>query len=436
MRDEPVAVIGLGPVGLTLALVLAEAGAEVIGVEADPTRAAALARGESALEEPGLADLLARMLAEGRFRVQAVPSPCPVQIIAVGTPLDPATAAPDLTELRAATAAVAKVLRAGDLVILRSTVPVGATRTEVAPILAATGVAHDLVTCPERTLEGAALAELRSLPQILGGLTPQATDRAAALFGRITPQCLPVSTPEAAEIAKLAGNTLRDLQFAFANEIALLAEASRADMAEIVHASTHLYPRAGLARPGPVGGPCLSKDPGLLTASARALGLALTLPDAGRQVNAALPERIVARLAERIAPPGRIALIGLAFKARPEVADLRGTPALGVIAALRRHWPGAALIGADPRLAPETAAAALGIDVAPGPEAAAKGADLALLLTDTPRIDAGGLRRLAAVMAPGGTIHDCWPRLPADSPLPNRVAYLGLGRAAAPGSPA
>lgn len=421
-------VIGLGYVGLTLAVAMAEAGMTVVGVEQDANRRAALAAGRVDIHEPGLAEAIVRHLASARLTIAATPPQCRAHIVCVGTQSADQDGMAQLTQ---AVTGVAAALAAGDLVILRSTMPVGGTRKIVAPLLAERDV--HLAYCPERTAEGAAVAELAHLPQIVGGLTTTATEAAGTLFERMGVDVLTVSTPEAAEISKLSANALRDLVFAFANETAKLAEAAGADVAEIVRVTNEGYPRAGLARPGPVGGPCLTKDPTLLVDSATALGSHAHLANLARSINAQIPahalQTIIAEWGDRPAPR-RILLAGLAFKGRPETSDTRGSPTGALLQICRVHWPDAEYVGADPWVSDADARRAFDIPAQWPLHRAAHGADIVVLNTNHAGFSALDPVELAANMGPGGLIYDFWAQLQiGETQLPGGVRYRAFGAA-------
>src|SRR6516165_10965334 len=258
MANYDIGVIGLGYVGLTLGTVLAETGNQVIGVEkrsevVDQTNA-----GVPHFSEPGLEEALSRVVGSGSLvAVQRLDSEavCDTYIITVGTPLSSdGIVRTDMIE--AASREVSANMRDGALVVLRSTVKVGITRDVVSPILAASGKRFDIAMCPERTLEGDALQELRQLPQIVGADDAAVSDRAAAVFRRLTNSIVQVSSPEAAEIIKLVDNTYRDVQFAFANEVARLCDEFEVDAQEVISSGKLGYKRTNVPKPGLVGGPC------------------------------------------------------------------------------------------------------------------------------------------------------------------------------------
>ena len=261
MTEYDIGIVGLGYVGLTLATVLADVGYSVIGVEKRSHLVDLTNGGIPHFSEAGLSDALRRVTATGRLVATEEFGPditCGTYIITVGTPLSE-TGDVRLDMIEAATQQVAGNMPDDALVILRSTVKVETTRKVVAPILARTGKRFHIAMCPERTLEGRALQELRELPQIIGADNPNASDRAAAVFQRITSTIVTVSTPETAEIVKLVDNTFRDVQFAFANEVARLCDAFGVNAHEVISAGKLGYSRTNVALPGLVGGPCLEK---------------------------------------------------------------------------------------------------------------------------------------------------------------------------------
>src|SRR5262249_45535196 len=153
-----------------------------------------------------------------------------------------------------------------------------------------------LAFCPERTIEGKAIAEMQSLPQVIGGIDEQSTGRAEALFRMITSKIVRVSSLEAAEMIKLINNTYRDLTFAFADEVALIAERMGLSAAEMIHAANVDYPRSHVAQPGFVGGPCLEKDTLILIDSLKKIDFKPRVIEEARKINHALPDHVARRI--------------------------------------------------------------------------------------------------------------------------------------------
>jgi len=433
-KDSNVCIIGLGYVGLTLAVAMAEAGFSVEGVERDQKVLDALVTGKAHFSEAGLDTVLADQIAAGRFRFSktiGADSKATVFIVTVGTPVgsDKRTQSAGLL---AVTNMIANVLKDGDLIILRSTVRIGTSRDTVLPILDATGRKYQLAFCPERTLEGKALLELRSLPQIVGGIDATSTFRASQIFSFLTPSVVRVHDLETAEMVKLVNNTQRDFVFAFANEVAAMCDAVGISAKEVIDAGNLGYPRANLPLPGPVGGPCLEKDPYILAEGLERYGFVPSLSLAGRRWNESLPTRAAAevsrefkKIANRSAR--KVVIAGVAFKGRPATSDLRGTMAVPFIDALRVEFPGAAFIGWD-AVASASDVANLNVEAAPSLEAAFADADVVVIQNNHEVFGRMDLGALAGSMTENGIVYDLWNQHnPRNMKLPNGVTYRGLG---------
>src|SRR5204863_8540427 len=268
-----VAAVGPAYAALPLSVALAKKGVTVLGYDREPRVVGALQTGRPHLYEPGVAEELPVLLEERLRVVSELPrEPVDGAVLCVSTPVDPVTREPVLEPLRDAARAVAAAFDSDTLVVVRSTVPVGASRAVVLPELVARWGRARLAFCPERTIQGQALRELEELPQVVGGLDDASAEAAAALFARVTPRVVRVSSLEAAELVKLVNNCHTDLIYSFGNEVALLAERAGLDPLEVIRAANVDYPRPDLSRPGYVGGGCLSKDPYILLASGQALG--------------------------------------------------------------------------------------------------------------------------------------------------------------------
>jgi UDP-N-acetyl-D-mannosaminuronic acid dehydrogenase len=432
-QDRHVCILGMGFVGLTLAVVMAECGFEVIGVEIDPKTVERLESGNAHFFEVGLQSRLRRQLASGALRFVSSltkdnASHCSLFILTVGTPLD-ASGAPRMDMVERATGQVTAVMPPGALVVLRSTVRLGTTRKVVKPILDATGKRYQLAYCPERTIEGNALAELRMLPQIVGGLTPEDAWRAASVFQHVTPTTIRVSSLEAAEAIKLLDNSYRDLFFAFGNEVALLCEAAGLDGIEVIGAGKMGYPRTSIAAPGFVGGPCLEKDPHILEHSMKDFGFRPELISMGRRLNERIPEWVaksLAKMLEGARDRVKIAICGLAFKGRPETDDLRGTPSTLLADALRATFPGAEVVGQDFAVSADSIE---GLGLQPATiEQAFAGASAVVIANNNARYEWIDLDRLIATMARPAVIYDCWSVLQLKSAdAPEGVRYVRFG---------
>ncbi len=275
--------------------------------------------------------------------------------------------------------------------MLRSTVPTGTTRQIVIPRLEqlsslSAGEHFNVAFAPERTIEGRAMQELRTLPQVIGGYTPACLRNAAQFWARLTSSVVQVASLEAAELVKLANNTFRDLSFAFANELALMADASNVDAFDLIRAANEGYPRNPIPLPSPgVGGYCLTKDPILFGCSPQGLRPDPTLGRAGRDVNeraALYPLTALKRFTERLGKPLSalsVLIIGVAFKGEPETSDLRGSTSLDVARALSGQV--ARLQGWDAVVTPEDIEDH-GLEPVTGLDDAIRAADAVLILNN------------------------------------------------------
>ena len=359
--DNKVCVLGLGYVGLTLAAVMADVGYEVTGVEIRKPVVDMTMRAEPHFHEPGLGQMLKRVVAAGRLNcVTRIPENCDagIFIVTVGTPLA-ADGKARLDMVENVAREVAKNINDGGLVIMRSTVKLGTTQNLVIPILKESGKRTQIAFCPERTIEGHALRELRSLPQIVGADDTETAMRAAQIYSFLTPTVVRVSSLRTAEMIKLVDNVQRDVHFAFANEVAAMCDAVGVGAAEVIQAGKLGYPRTNLPMPGPVGGPCLSKDPYIFAEGLAAFGAVPSITMAARKTNEDLHTNIPKLLIELSrkwkdfpADPV-ITLAGLAFKGRPATDDLRGTTAKPIFEELKKAFPSAHFRGFDKVVPPE-----------------------------------------------------------------------------------
>jgi UDP-N-acetyl-D-glucosamine dehydrogenase len=334
-----VGVVGLGYVGLPLAVAFCEAGHDVVGVDVDPRKIGALKVCESYIEDVSdetLRTISARLTATLRF---AELSRCDAVVIAVPTPLTK-NREPDLSALVAATRAITAVLQRGQLIVVESTTYPGTTREQLLPILEGSGLAagreFNVAFSPERIDPGRTDYQMRNTPKVVGGLTDQCRDRALSLYSEICDEVVPVSTTEVAELTKLLENVFRSVNIALVNELAMLCDRMDIDIWEVVDAAaTKPY---GFMRfePGPgMGGHCLPVDPFYLSWRAREFGSPTDFIELAGEVNQEMPrfcaEKIARALNEHAKPVrgSRIALLGVSYKAG--VGDTRESPALKII---------------------------------------------------------------------------------------------------------
>jgi UDP-N-acetyl-D-glucosamine dehydrogenase len=385
-----VGVVGLGYVGLPLAVAFAEEGERVIAVDVSAERVATIGVGVSEVEDVPSARLAAvgdAILATTDYTALAEVD---AVLICVPTPLSP-NREPDLGPLLAAGRALGGVLRAGQLVVLESTTFPGTTREHLVPLLeAASGlVAGDdfsVAFSPERVDPGRADHTLRTTPKVLGGLTETCTARARELYGRICGTLVEVSSPEAAELTKLLENVFRSVNIALVNELAILADRMGIDIWEVVDAAaTKPY---GFMRfdPGPgMGGHCLPVDPFYLSWKAREYDFQTEFIELAGKINQGMPYYCLERAERALNDAGkpvrgaRIAILGVSYKAG--IGDVRESPALKLMSLLERR--GALLGYHDPHV---PTLDQFGLSAQPL-DALLDGTDLAILVTAHPEVD-------------------------------------------------
>ncbi len=430
-----VAVIGLGYVGLTLATVLAEAGFRVLGVEKRKEVVDKTNEGIPHFSETGLENSLRRVVSSGNLTAIVTldnEEPCDVYILTVGTPLSLEGIA-RLDMIESAANQVAVHMLPGALIILRSTVKIGTTREVVAPILEKSGKSFDIAMCPERTLEGKALHELRELPQIVGADKAIVRDRAAAIFRNLTNSIVQVSSLEAAEIVKLVDNTYRDVQFAFANEVARLCEVFDVSAHEVIISGKLGYSRTNVPLPGLVGGPCLEKDPHILVQSAQSKGLDLEITRAGRLVNERQPSEtmrlIVAEMSRRgVGTGAKVALLGMAFKGVPATDDLRGSMSIRVLEELLRLRPDVQVHAYDPVITPgELARLVSGVIPSGSLIEAVRGSAVVIIANNHPALAELLPAALKEVMKVNGFVYDYWNHFSNLSGAELGTTYFAVG---------
>ncbi|HEX2437627.1 MAG TPA: nucleotide sugar dehydrogenase [Methylomirabilota bacterium] len=423
-------VVGLGYVGLTLTVALARRGFVVHGAEQSPRVVAAIRSGRAHLFEPGLDEGIAQWLGQRIHVADALPAGgVDAAIICVSTPVDPATHRPQLENLQSAARHVAERARPDTLVVVRSTVPVGASRGIVLPELARRTPSPRLAMAPERTIQGQALRELEELPQVVGGLDAASADAAGALFGRLARRVVRVSSLEAAELVKLVNNCHTDLIYGYGNEVALLAERWHLDPLEVIQAANLEYPRPDLSRPGYVGGGCLSKDPYILLSAAESVGHTPFLIGAARRLNEALPQHVAERVIALIrqvrgrAEGARLAVLGWAYKGWPPTDDMRGAPVLPMLPLFRAA--GLELRGHDV-LVPAPVIADLGATPS-SVEAAVAGADAVLVTSNHPEYAKLELPPLLASLRRPAVLFDSWRILDEEAARQAGVTYAAIG---------
>lgn len=347
---QTVAMIGLGYIGLPTAAMFAARRLKVIGVDINQHAVDTINRGRIHIVEPELDMIVHSAVTEGFLRATTKPEAADAFLIAVPTPFK-GNHEPDVSYVRAAAESIAPVLHAGNLVVLESTSPVGTTEQMVQwlaaarpdlrfPVPGAQAIDVNVAYCPERVLPGRVVHELVENDRIVGGLTPQCSERAVALYRTFVKGELLVSNARTAEMCKLTENSFRDVNIAFANELSVICDKLGIDVWDLIRLANR-HPRVNILQPGAgVGGHCIAVDPWFIVdktpEEARLICTA-------REVNDDKPEWVMRKVREAVARCGRqaseltIALMGLAFK--PDIDDLRESPALHIAEALTRTLP-------------------------------------------------------------------------------------------------
>ena len=437
MRHRHINVVGLGYVGLTLAVTFADSGYKVTGIESNPQILSALRAGRPHIYEAGLEPLLRHQLGRNLAVCGDLSADAEVHVLAVATPIDENRVV-SIEQLLTAAEHVGRVLHYGDLVVMRSTVPVGTSRNRILPILEQQsalkcGRDFSLAFAPERTVAGRALAELKSLPQVIGGFDQNAAELATSLFREITPSIVGVGSLEEAEMVKLVNNSYRDLSFAFANEVSVICEHFHMQTSRVLAAANDGYPRGHVPNPSPgVGGSCLKKDPYMFMEVAKAAGISPCLSTVGRHINEMMPGKLVEKIVRALQRVGKTPehscffLMGFAFKGEPETSDMRDSTSLDVLQLLR---PIAGEIrGYDP-VVPRAELEALGVKVCDRVEGFA-GADCALILNNHRSYVTLDIYACLATMKRPAIYCDTWGILsPDDLGDIEDIACLGLSTA-------
>jgi nucleotide sugar dehydrogenase len=271
MYKNKICVFGLGYVGQTLAIALAESGFHVLGIEKNKKIVNKLKKYESNIYEPEINKKIKKIIINKKFIIKnkfIKNDICNTYIITVGTPLKKNRLI-NVSMIKKVSNDIARFLKDGDLVILRSTVKLKTTENIVIPILNKSKKKYYISFCPERTIEGHALKELKYLPQIIGSLDYRSFFLSQNIFNKITKKIIRIKNIVTAEMIKLVDNVQRDIKFSISNEIAMLCDSFNISAYEVIKFGKLQYPRTNLYFPGPVGGPCLEKDTYILSESFR-----------------------------------------------------------------------------------------------------------------------------------------------------------------------
>ncbi len=436
VKTKTVVVLGLGYVGLTLAVTLADLGFQVYGFDTNKELLKELEAKKSPFYENGLQKLLDFHIGRNlRLVSELQPGLGDIYIITVGTPLLKDNHEPNLDYVRKAAESVGKVLSQGNMVLLRSTIPVGCSREIVLPALEKNsglkvGTDLHLAFTPERTAEGRALKELRTNPQIVAGFNNSSSEYAANFFNTLTHSIITLDTLEAGEICKLIDNSYRDHKFAFINQFAPLTEKLQLDLCELVDAVNFGYQRNEVPKPSPgVGGACLSKDPYILSKVFKRYDVDSSLILEARKVNEQGPMHVKNRLEALLKQAGKdintakIFLIGMAFKGEPETSDLRESTAVWFLNLL----PNRANVRAyDPLVSDEDLAS---LEIKPvSLEDGFEGADAVVILNNHRSYQDINIYKMFAKMNRPGVFIDTWHIFdPLEIKQHRGILYGGVG---------
>ena len=356
--QKTISIIGMGYIGLPTAAMFASRKTRVIGVDVNEQTVDIVNQGKIHIIEPDLDIAVHSAVSEGYLRATTKPEPADAFLIAVPTPFKGENHDPDLRHVEAACNSIAPVLQPGNLVVLESTSPVGATEAMAGWLAAArpdlsfpqtAGEASDIriAHCPERVLPGKVMQELITNDRVIGGMTPKCSREAAELYKIfVQGECVIATSPRAAEMAKLTENSFRDVNIAFANELSLICDRLGIDVWELIQLANR-HPRVNVLQPGPgVGGHCIAVDPWFIVSSAPEEA---KLIRTAREVNDGKPTWVLKKVKEAVRElvdlqPGSseaditIACYGIAFK--PDIDDLRDSPALAITKRLSQDHPG------------------------------------------------------------------------------------------------
>lgn len=397
-RITTVNVIGLGYIGLPTAAILAARGLQVHGTDVSERTVTAVNAGSVPFVEPDLAGYVKSAVEAGNLTAGTETVDADAFVVAVPTPFADGHS-PDLSYVEAATTAIAPRLRPGNLVVLESTSPPGATeqigewiRALRPDLVGADGILTVLLAhCPERVLPGRVMVELVTNDRIVGGVTPEAAEVARSLYATFCDGQIHLTDARTAELAKLVENSFRDVNIAFANELSLIADDLDVDVWELI-ALANKHPRVNILQPGPgVGGHCIAVDPWFIVDAAPERA---RLIRTAREVNDAKPGWVIEKVRERVGsnPSPVIAALGLAFK--PDIDDLRESPARRIAGALADEFPEARVLAVEPNIdeLPKDLANRRNVELAG--LAAASGADVVVLLVDHREFKAADLDEL------------------------------------------
>lgn len=357
MDIRKIAVVGLGYIGLPTAAILASREISVVGIDVNESVVDTINRGGIHIIEPDLEVVVRGAVNSGYLRAYTEPQQADAFLIAVPTPFCE-DHRPDLSYIESAARSVARVLEPGNLVVLESTSPVGATeymakcmaqeRTDLSfPHQAGEESDIRIAHCPERVMPGQVLRELVDNARVIGGATPRCAFEAAAVYRTFVRSELIHTDVRTAEMCKLTENAFRDVNIAFANEVSLLCDRYGIDVWKLIELANR-HPRVNILQPGiGVGGHCIAVDPWFLISNSSDVARVMR---SAREVNDGMPEFVFSRIASEIRESGcgTVACLGLAFK--PNVDDVRESPAVRIVRKLAEANEGVDVLAVEPHI--------------------------------------------------------------------------------------
>jgi UDP-N-acetyl-D-mannosaminuronic acid dehydrogenase len=331
-----ICVVGLGYIGLPTAAMFAASGNQVIGVDRNPKIVEALNQGKITIEEKGLDDLVLQVVNNGTLRGSLIPEEADAFIIAVPTPITIGKKS-DMSYVISATESIVPYLKAGNVVVLESTSPVGTVDQQMVPILEKSGlqIGKELFLghSPERVIPGQILQELINNSRIAGGINPASAEKIAEIYKTFVKGEIYLTDTRTAELCKLAENTYRDVNIAFANELAKICENLDINVWEAIKLCNK-HPRVNIHQPGPgVGGHCIAVDPWFIVEKQPESAQIINL---SRQTNDSMPSHVAARIQEILTGINnpRVTILGVTYK--PNVDDMRESPILHLMRFYRK----------------------------------------------------------------------------------------------------
>lgn len=346
--------MGLGYIGLPTAIIAAKHGIEILGVDINPKVVKMTNEGRLHIVEPGMEDLLREVVEQGMLKASTKPDVCDAYFMVVPTPFK-GNHEPDVSYVESATRSVIPLLKEGDLYVIESTSPVGTTE-KMADIIFAVrpdlkGKIH-IAYCPERVLPGNVIYELVHNDRVIGGLTPEATDKAIEFYSQFVTGQLHKTNSRTAEMCKLTENSSRDVQIAFANELSMVCEKAGINVWHLIELANK-HPRVNILQPGcGVGGHCIAVDPYFITAAfPREAQIIAKARDINNYKSEWCVERVKSamfrfELDNKRRP--KVAMMGLAFK--PNIDDLRESPAKRIVTSVMQSFNNADILVVEPNI--------------------------------------------------------------------------------------